>query len=139
LEFIKLLRPVTYNFDAKKFQEFLLQGLPSNVKSNRMNTMNKDVLAKASHIVQSGFIAQDVAEAAKKIGYDFNGVHAPQNRTDNWSLSYEKLVVPLVKAVQELDMKTQRIDELETQVNELRQLVNSLIGTTPTNANNSLL
>src|SRR5678809_532730 len=50
--------------------------------------------------------------------------------TDNWSLSYEKLVVPLVKAVQELskssDYKDARIDAQQKQIDELKQMVLSL-------------
>jgi len=130
LEFIKLLRPVTYNFDTKKFQEFLMQNYPDSLKQKRFEQMDKAATAKASAIVQSGFIAQEVAEAVKKSGYDFNGVHAPENPTDNWSLSYEKLVVPLVKAVQELsksnDDKDARLYAQQKQIDELKQMVLSL-------------
>ena len=119
LEFIKLLRPVTYNFDTKKFQEFLMQNYPDTVKQKRLEKMDKTATAKASAIIQSGFIAQEVAEAVKKSGYNFNGVHAPENPTDNWSLSYEKLVVPLVKAVQEL---SQQNDELNLKMTQFENL-----------------
>ncbi|HEX5150939.1 MAG TPA: tail fiber domain-containing protein [Parafilimonas sp.] len=120
LEFIKLLKPVTYNFDAKKYEEFLVQNSPDSIKEKRLARLDSKSLSKASNILQSGFIAQDVAAAAKKISYDFNGVHAPENPTDNWSLSYEKLVVPLVKAVQELSAKN---DDLQKQIDELKALI----------------
>lgn len=120
LEFIKLLKPVTYNFDTKKFQEFLLQNFPDSIKSERLASIDKNAMTKASDIVQSGFIAQDVAEAVKKSGYNFNGVHAPEYPTDNWSISYEKLTVPLVKAVQELSAKN---DDLQKQIDELKAMI----------------
>ena len=101
LSFIKLLRPVVYNFDANKFDAFLSKGMPDSVKAKRKLALKK-ASSKAVSIVQTGFIAQEVAEAAKKSGYHFNGVHVPENDADNYSLSYEKMVVPLVKAVQEL-------------------------------------
>jgi DNA primase catalytic subunit len=70
-----------------------------------------------------------VAEAVKKSGYNFNGVHAPENPTDNWSLSYEKLVVPLVKAAQELskqnDEKDTKITELESRLSKLEAMMNA--------------
>jgi hypothetical protein len=91
LAFIKMLRPVTYNFDANKFDEFLMQNYPDSLKEKRLKQMDKTSAAKASAIKQSGFIAQEVAEAVKKSGYDFNGVHAPENPTDNWSLSLRKI------------------------------------------------
>jgi hypothetical protein len=122
LEFIKLLRPIVYNFNPEKYESFLLQKYPDSIKAKRMKDM-RNISSKAAQIRQSGFIAQEVQEAAKKSGYDFNGVHAPENPTDNWSLSYEKLVVPLVKAVQELSSKN---DELEKEIAELKTLVQSL-------------
>jgi hypothetical protein len=128
LAFIKLLRPVVYNFDVNKYNDFLMQNYPDNVKQTRKAALNNQA-SKASQIRQSGFIAQDVAAAAKKIGYDFNGVHAPENSTDNWSLSYEKLVVPLVKAVQELsaqnDNLNTKVGDLQKQIDELKAMIAS--------------
>ena len=101
LSFIKLLRPVVYNFDANKFDAFLSKGMPDSVKAKRKVALNK-AGSKSGSIVQTGFIAQEVAAAAKEAGYNYSGVHVPENDADNYSLSYEKMVVPLVKAVQEL-------------------------------------
>ncbi|MEO6329343.1 MAG: tail fiber domain-containing protein [Ginsengibacter sp.] len=134
LEFIKLLKPVTYNFDTKKFSEFLMQNYPDSLKRERIAEMNRDVSEKASNIMQSGFVAQDVAEAVRKSGYDFNGVHAPDSPTDNWSLSYEKLVVPLIKAVQELskmnDEKDSEITSLEARLEKLEAILKTNSSTT---------
>ncbi len=131
LAFIKLLKPVTYNFDSKKFEEFLLQNSSDSIKKMRLAEIDKQESAsKASPVMQSGFIAQDVAEAVKKSGYDFNGVHAPANASDNWSLSYEKLTVPLVKAVQELsklnDEKDSAIEEQNIKIDNLQKQINQL-------------
>jgi hypothetical protein len=129
LKFIKLLRPVVYNFDTKKYEEFLMQIYPDSIKKRRMEAI-KNTSSKASEIRQSGFVAQEVQEAAKKTGYDFNGVHAPENPTDNWSLSYEKLVVPLVKAVQELskinDEKDTKISNLEARLAKLETMMKKM-------------
>jgi hypothetical protein len=54
----------------------------------------------------SGFLAQDVEEAANEAGYNFSGITKPRTTTDLYSLSYESFVVPLVKAVQELAQYT---------------------------------
>ena len=129
LAFIKLLRPVVYNFDTKKFASFLTQNYPDSIKAKQMESMNKSD-SKANQIHQSGFLAQEVNEAAKKCGYNFNGVHVPENPTDNWSLSYEKLVVPLVKAVQELsnmnDTKDEQINEQNKKIDNLRNQIDEL-------------
>ncbi len=78
----------------------------------------------------SGFIAQEVEAAAKKIDYDFSGVHKPQNDKDPYGLSYADFVVPLVKAVQELskmnDAKDAKIDTLQQQNANLQKEFNDL-------------
>jgi len=116
LPFIKLLRPVVYNFDAVRFDAFLSQRFPDSVKTKRKEALRRSN-SKTGSIVQSGLIAQEVAAAAKKTGYDFNGVHVPQNDEDNYSISYEKLVVPLIKAVQELSAQN---EEMKKQLNQLQ-------------------
>ncbi len=118
MEFIKLLRPVVYNFDAKKFEEHLMQNCPDSVKAKRMGPICKDGMEKASGIRQSGFIAQEVELAISQSGYNFNGIHRPENATDNYSLSYEKFVVPLVKAGQE---QQQQIDALQEENTEIKK------------------
>jgi len=116
LSFIKLLRPVVYNFDANKFDAFLSKGLPDSIKAKRKAAF-KNRPSATSNIVQTGFIAQEVSEAAKKSGYNFSGVHVPENDADNYSLSYEKMVVPLVKAVQEL---AQQNEEMKKEIELLK-------------------
>ncbi len=108
LDFINLLHPVVYNFEGKKFEQYLMQNNTDSMRAVQFKGREKSI-AKAFAIRQSGFIAQEVLEAAKKAGYDFNGVHVPENPTDNYSISYEKLVVPLVKAVQELSSENARL------------------------------
>jgi trimeric autotransporter adhesin len=118
LKFINLLRPVVYNFDTRKFQEFLIQDLPENEKEKYLE---KD-FAPSTTIRQSGFIAQEVEEAAAEVGYNFNGIHKPENKFDNYSLAYSQFVVPLVKAVQELSEQNQALkqsNDVQAKANEL--------------------
>lgn len=98
LEFIKKLRPVVYNFDTRRFTEFLTQEMPDSIRERYLS----EDFERSTSIRQSGFIAQEVERAAAEVGYNFNGVHVPENRGDNYSLAYAEFVVPLVKAVQEL-------------------------------------
>ena len=60
----------------------------------------KTAMADKEKIIQSGFIAQEVEQAAKELGYDFSGVDAPKNDKDFYGLRYAEFTVPLVKAVQ---------------------------------------
>ena len=92
LDFINALEPVTYNFDVAKLNGF-------------NGTEALDATQKEAG-VYSGFIAQDVHEAAKSLGYDFSGVKVPENKDEEmYGLRYAEFVVPLVKAAQELDVK----------------------------------
>lgn len=117
LEFIKRLRPVVYNFDTRKFQEFLTQSMPDSVKKKYFE---KKDFAPSTAIRQSGFIAQEVEKAAKEVGYDFNGVHVPESKDDNYSLAYSEFVVPLVKSVQELSRQN---DSLKKEIAEIKAMI----------------
>jgi hypothetical protein len=113
LEFIKLLRPVNYQFDTREYEEFLTESMPDSI--NRRHFEGID-FSEPSNIVHTGFIAQEVEEAAKASGYVFDGVHVPIDGNDNYSLAYSQFVVPLVKAVQEQQ------EMIETQKSAIEKL-----------------
>ncbi|HNS18803.1 MAG TPA: tail fiber domain-containing protein [Bacteroidales bacterium] len=114
LAFIRQLRPVVYNFDTRKYTEFLMKNMPDSVRTERLS--GQDFIASAA-IRHSGFVAQEVVKAANDCGYDFSGVHVPVNINDNYSIAYGQFVVPLVKAVQEqqamIEALQQKVAELE--------------------------
>ena len=116
LDFILKLRPVTYHFEARKFEHFL--GRPDSVIQKSSSSYDA-----AESQVRTGFIAQDVEKAAQETGYDFSGVHKPANDKDNYSLAYAEFTVPLVKAVQE-QQKT--ISDLQKQVEVLMKRIDDL-------------
>ena len=82
--------------------------------------------ARAKEIF-SGFIAQEVEQAAKESGYEFSGVDKPGNENDFYSLRYSDFVVPLVKAVQELVNQHKEIqasnNTLQNQIDELSKRI----------------
>ena len=108
LEFINKLRPVTYNMNTQALDNFIIQNMPDSIKAKHRQGLN---FAPSMAIVHSGFIAQEVEAAAQQVGFTSSIVNAPANSSDPYSLSYSELVVPLVKAVQELSKKT---DSLKT-------------------------
>jgi len=120
LDFIMQLRPVTYQFDAKKQEDFT-KGIISAAQ------LNSHAIPAAYNenngIKRTGFIAQEVEAAAQKTGYDFDGVKMPATDKQYYSLSYASFVVPLVKAMQE---QQHVIDTLKKQ-NELLQQQNELV------------
>jgi predicted DNA-binding ArsR family transcriptional regulator len=78
-------------------------------------------------MIRTGFIAQEVEQAAKKSGYTFDGLKAPKTEREYYSLSYSSFVVPLVKAVQEqqeiIQAQDLRISNLEQEIAEIKKLV----------------
>jgi len=113
LEFIRLLRPVTYNFDGKGFTEYVTKNMDAD---SRKHYAELD-FTKSDKILQTGFIAQEVEQAAKTAGYNFSGVHVANGETDTYGISYYQFVVPLVKAVQE---QQQMIEEQKVLIGELQ-------------------
>jgi len=116
LEFIRQLRPITYNLDITGINNFY------HTKS--------DATSDAEAITYTGFVAQEVETAAKKVNYDFSGIVVPQNESSLYALRYADFVVHLVKAVQELSNKNDSldniIDSLKTAQTSLQAQINSL-------------
>ena len=108
LDFINRLHPVVYNFDTRKYQDFLTLGMPDAVRKRYTEGVDFNT---STAIRQSGFIAQEVEQAMKDCGYDFDGLHRPANEQDNYSLAYSQFVVPLVKAVQEQQRQIRQMSE----------------------------
>ena len=79
----------------------------------------------------SGFLAQEVEKAANERGYDFSGIHKPNNSKELYSLSYEIFVVPLVKALQEqqqmIAAQQKQIDDLKDQNKKILAAIDQLI------------
>ena len=111
LEFINKLRPITYQLNTQQLDNFIIQNMADSVKAIHQSVMD---FAPATAIVHSGFIAQEVDSAAHVCGFTSSIVHVPDNNADPYGLSYAELVVPLVKAVQELSNK---VDSLKAAAN----------------------
>lgn len=81
----------------------------------------------ASKKEQFGMLAQDVWEIAKELGIEENNglVFVPRNdEVEDWSIEYKQFVPHLINVAQS---QQKEIDELKTEVAELKDLVNKLI------------
>jgi hypothetical protein len=121
LSFISELRPVTYTLNTRKQDEITMQAMPDSIKEKRM--LSDEDYLKSSSIVRTGFIAQEVEAAANKVGFDFDGVSAPQNETDLYGIRYAEFVVPIVKAMQE---QQEIIEEQQATINDLLKRIEAL-------------
>ncbi len=130
LDFIRELKPVTYNFDSDKLNEYTTTGIINNRNVRPVSYNGQDAL-------HTGFLAQDVEKIAIKLGYSFDGVHTPDGDKDHYSLSYSKFIMPMVKAIQEqqdmieqqssvtiLQQKT--IEKLQETIEKLEQKLEAL-------------
>ena len=104
LNFIKKLQPVSYNLDLE-------------TEDNKPNT--------GSH---TGFVAQEVKDAVQSIGFEFGGIDIDES--GNYALRYSEFIAPLVKAVQEISVYNeslqQKINQLEEVNSKLTELVNQM-------------
>ena len=119
LEFVLKLRPVTFSWDMDKLDAFT--GTSNSIYS-QCPEMKKARNEKKNN-VYTGFIAQEVEEAANAVGYDFSAIIKPKNEKAQYNLSYAEFVVPLVKAVQE---QQETIEKQEALIKELITRIEAL-------------
>lgn len=126
LDFIMKLRPVTYNLAVNDLAEALNEDQTRDMDGNITKRNDSAIQAARDakeQIRYTGFIAQEVEEAASASGYDFSGVDKPKNDTDFYGLRYAEFTVPLVKSVQELATEMEELrkenDALKMQVEQL--------------------
>jgi hypothetical protein len=120
LAFINKLRPITYTLDVNAINDFNSKDLP---KDKNPQTLYAD----KKNEVYTGFVAQEVEQAAKDLGFNFSGVDKPQDASkQTYALRYSDFVVPLVKAVQE---QQKMIDEQQKIIEKLKADIESLMKT----------
>jgi hypothetical protein len=126
IDFIMKLRPLTYHLNLTALSSRL--DAMAGRKNDNPDAGARQALTQKESVTFSGFVAQEVEQAAAASGYEFSGIDKPQNENDFYGLRYADFVVPLVKAVQEqqqmiTEMK-KRMDALEEQNKLLQQLLN---------------
>lgn len=126
LDFIIQLRPVSYDLDRTKIRTFLGKEEEENTTST---SYRRDV----------GFVAQEVEQLLKENDYTPIGVESPQNEQDHYSIRYAEFVVPLTKAVQELNtLVTTQQQLIETQQQRIEALERLVAGTAKENSDGSI-
>ena len=103
LDFINKLRPVTYNLDVHAQNKLIRRDRDEKEEGEWPEKYN---IEKKK---MTGFIAQEVEQAAQEVGYEFSGVSKAKDDLGMYSVSYSQFVVPLVKAVQELAEENRKL------------------------------
>lgn len=67
-----------------------------------------------------GFLAQDVEKAAKESGFNFPGIDVPRNDKEVYSLRYVDFIMPMVKAIQELNLKMAEFEYLKMENDQIK-------------------
>ncbi len=124
LAFIEKLRPVTYQFDTRKFDEHLMQNMPDSIQQSRLlSGLAGQDYSKSSATVQTGFLAQEVEQVCKDLNFTFSGLHVPESEVDNYGLAYGSFVPLLVKGMQEqqtiIEAQKEEIDLLKSQLDKI--------------------
>ena len=118
LDFILKLRPVTYHLDVNKLALYLGEDNGENEQPDG-STLQADMNSRngKAAVTYTGFIAQEVEEAANSVNFDFSGVdNSGVENGGPYGLRYAEFVVPLVKAVQE---QQDVIEDLRLKVEDL--------------------
>ncbi len=108
LDFVLRLRPVVYQVDIARLNDFL--GIPDSLRDPEAEQLH-------STFTHTGFMAQEVLRLLDSLGYkDFDVVdYVPGDDNTPYGLRYALFVVPLVKAIQE---QQQQITELKADLAE---------------------
>jgi trimeric autotransporter adhesin len=107
LDFIMKLRPVTYNISNDAITALTRSKESPDFPGKR----------DGEKVTYTGFLAQEVEQAAITSGYDFSGYTKPLTANGFYTIRYAEFVVPLVKAMQEqqavIDAQDKKIVSLE--------------------------
>ena len=161
LNFILKLNPVSYQYNTVKLvkeRQAILEKI-AKTKDHQGETSSKEekklyedkaAAIKAAQekdkIRYTGFLAQEVEKAANETSYqEFSGIVKPDDNGGKYALRYAEFVVPLVGAVQEqqqlidahqeqLTARDQRIEKLEADVAELKELLQKSIASKTENS-----
>ncbi len=123
LALLNLLRPVSYRFDVDGMDKFLGTTARRAERGDTVSLREIEARREAAAVTVTGFLAQEVEQAARSLGYEFSGVDAPANEKDTYGLRYGDFVPVLVKAVQEQQqIIEQQRQQLENQGKMLTDL-----------------
>jgi len=132
LDFVNLLRPVTFKWDMRDdyFDEVettpvldsdgepLLDENENPIMNTELVPVTKDGSRKRTR-EHAGIIAQELKTAMDTLGIDFGGYqnHAINGGTDVLTVGYTELIAPMLKAIQELSTKC---DSLQAEIDTLK-------------------
>ena len=130
LEFINALRPVSYSYNLQAYINHIRPDATNDSVYTQCNGSEKE------NVRYTGFIAQEVEQAATMVRFDFSGVVKPANTSDTYSIRYAEFVVPLVKAVQELSSENSALkhqnEQLQASLTDILSRLSALEGTIDT-------
>jgi len=98
---------------------------------NSVDSTGATVTHEIEKTTFSGFLAQEVEQAAQSVNYDFSGVDKPRNANMLYGLRYSEFVVPIVKAMQEqqgtIEKQDSTIHKQDSLIKDLQRQVNQVV------------
>ena len=114
LSFINLLKPRTFiKIHPADYPESILEKRYKSGGVNYDDDKNEIIRDEFEEKVWNGLIAQEVKESMDSLGVDFSGWGEEKNGKQG--VTYSTIVMPLIKAVQEL---SQQVEDLKKQINK---------------------
>jgi hypothetical protein len=114
IDFIMRLRPITYQLDLNALDAHLNHGT-----AKMTSATDQREIAQRAQVRHTGFVAQEVEEAAARAGYDFSGLEKPTTEVGTYGLRYSNFVSPIVRAIQEQQQALQELQADQATVNDL--------------------
>jgi hypothetical protein len=137
IDFINKLTPVTYNFDVAAYDKFI----DDMAAKNGLEDLPARHTEKGSfeNIRFTGLLAQDVETAARSMQYSFSGLQTPQDKNGLYGLSYESMVVPLIRSTQQLNVENEKLVKEAAELSEQLKLLLKKIKTLKEDQKNPIL
>ena len=115
-DFILSLRPVDFRWDYRDdYVEEVDDGVDEEGNPLSHVVIHEKDGSKKRNRFHHGFIAQEVKETMDRLGIDFGGYqdHSINGGNDVKSLGYQELIAPMVKTIQEMDMRIKALEAKE--------------------------
>ena len=115
-DFILSLRPVDFRWDYRDdYVEEVDDGVDEEGNPLSHVVIHEKDGSKKRNRFHHGFIAQEVKETMDRLGIDFGGYqdHSVNGGNDVKSLGYQELIAPMVKTIQEMDMRIKALEAKE--------------------------
>jgi trimeric autotransporter adhesin len=126
LDFIMGLHPVSFQYKTFELDKHKL-----SFNASAQAKLSPSDYVEADNIIHTGFLAQELEALLSEQGYATGMVHKPATARDNYSIAYDELIAPLVKALQEQQHIIRSLQKESTELKRRIEKVEAAQAKTP--------